>query len=357
MKLSMVRQVAFVVCFLLLGAYAVAAPPPTSGYHLVKTIPLPASPDGKEYFDYITVDDAARRIYVGHGAEVQVLNLDDMSVVGTIPGFNRLHGIAIVSALGKGFITDGGAADVVTFDPKTLKVTGDPIKTYPDCDSIVYDPVSKLVFTFNGNSKNASVIDPVKGVVLKTLDMGGGPEFPVADGKGMIYDNNEETNEVVAIDTRTQTIKTRWPVAPAGQPTALTMDRQHRRLFSAGRNPQMVVMMDADNGKVIQSFPISGGVDAAIFEPATGMLFVSTRDGMIHTYHEDSPDKLSEVETVKTQYGAKTMGLDPKTHNLYVDTSDFNPPAAPTEKQPNPLPTAKPGNFRLLIYAPGGAKP
>jgi len=279
-----------------------------------------------------------------------VLDADKGSVVGTIGGLQRCHGVALIKDLGKGFITDGQAEKVVIFDIKSLKVTGEVKTNQPDTDSIVYDPASKLLFTFNGNSKNSTVIDPAKGTVVKNIDLVGGVEFPVADGKGMIYDNNEDKNDIAAIDTKTLTVKARWPVAPAGTPVAMAMDRQHRRLFSAGRGPQMLVMMDADNGKVLQSFPITAGVDATIFEPETGMIFVSTREGMIHIFHEDSPDKLSEVETVKTEYGAKTMALDSKTHNLYVSTSDFDPPAAPTEKQPHPLPRAKPGNFRVLVY-------
>jgi DNA-binding beta-propeller fold protein YncE len=349
MKLPTLGRIGVGLFFLTLAAYALATPP-AGGYHLLKKIPLSAAPGGGEYFDYITVDGPARRIYVSHGTEVVVLDADKWSVVGTIGGLQRCHGVVLVNELGKGFITDGEAAKVVIFDMKSLKVTGEVKTNQPDTDSIVYDPASKRIFTFNGNSKNTTVIDPVKETVVKTLDLGGAVEFPVADGKGMIYDNNEEKNDVVAIDSRALTIKARWPAAPAGQPVAMAMDRQHRRLFSAGRNPQFVVMMDADNGKVLQSFPIGAGVDANVFEPETGLLFVSTRDGMIHIFHEDSPDKLSEVETVKTEYGAKTMGLDPKTHNLYLSTSDFDPPAAPTEKQPRPLPRAKPGNFRLLIY-------
>jgi hypothetical protein len=154
----------------------------------------------------------------------------------------------------------------------------------------------------------------------------------------------------VVVDARTNTVKARWPTEPEGQPVAMAMDQKNRRLFSGGRDPQFMVMMDANNGKVLQSFPISVGVDAIIFEPATSLVFVSTREGMIHIFHEDSPDKLSEVDTVKTEYGAKTMQLDPKTHNLFLSTSDFDPPAAPTEKQPHPLPRAKPGNFRVLVY-------
>jgi len=346
-----VRFVPFFVCasLLVLGALALASPPAGS-YHLLKKISLPLAPGGGEYFDYITVDSDGRRVYISHGTEVVVLDADKWSVVGTIGGLQRCHGVALVKDLGKGFITDGDGQKVVIFDIKSLKVTGEVKTNQPDTDSLVYDPASKLIFTFNGDSKNTTVIDPAKQAVVKNIDLGGAVEFPVADGKGMIYDNNEEKNDVVAIDTKTLTVKARWPVAPAGTPVAMAMDRQHRRLFSAGRGPQMLVMMDADNGKVLQSFPISAGVDANVFEPETGLVFVSTREGMIHIYHEDSPDKLSEVETVKTEYGAKTMGVDSKTHNLFLSTSDFDPPAAPTEKQPHPLPRAKPGNFRVLIY-------
>ena len=349
MKFSNLVRLAFVVSILLLGGFAFAGPQ-KGGYHLLKKVPLAAAPGGGEYFDYITVDAEARRVYVSHGTEVVVLNADDYSTVGTIGGLKRCHGVALVKELNKGFITDGDLQKVVIFDIKTLKVTGEVKTNQPDTDSLIYDPASKRIFTFNGDSKNTTVIDPVKETVIKNIDLGGAVEFPAVDGKGMVYDNNEETNEVVAIDSKALTVKGRWPVAPEGQAVALAMDQKNRRLFSSGRKPQFMVMMDADSGKVLQSFPITAGVDANVFEPGTGMLFVSTREGMIHIYHEDSPSRLSEVETVKTEYGAKTMGVDPKTHNLFVSTSDFDPPAAPTEKQPNPLPRAKPGNFRVLVY-------
>src|SRR5262249_8249168 len=182
------------------------------------------------------------------------------------------------------------------------------------------------------------------------LPLGGAPEQAVADGEGTIYDNLQDTNEVIAIDTGTLKIKSRWPVAPAGQPVAMAMDRLHRRLFIGGRNPKLLLVMNADTGKIVgNAFPIGDRVDSNIFDPATSFVASSTREGTIHIFHEDSPDKFSAVETVKTEFGAKTMGLDLKTHNLLVDTSDFdNPPA--TAQQPNPQPRAKAGTFRLLIY-------
>ena len=340
----------FAVCFVL-GTSARPKPAaPAPGYHLLKTVPLPPAPGNIEYFDYITVDPDARRVYVSHGTEVVVLNADDDTVVGTIGGLKRCHGVVIVKALGKGYITDGEAETVVVFDTKTLKVTGEIKTNQPDTDSIIYEPFTKHIFTFNGNSHNTTAIDPAKGEVITNIDLIGGVEFPAVDGKGMVYDNNEEKNDVVVIDAKTNAIKARWPGAPAGTLVAMAMDQKNRRLFSSGRGPQFTIMMDADSGKVLQSFPISGGVDANIFEPATGLLFVSTREGKIHIFHEDSADKMSEVETVDTQYGAKTMQIDPKTHKIFLSTSDFDPPAAPTEKQPHPLPRAKQGNFRVLVY-------
>jgi DNA-binding beta-propeller fold protein YncE len=329
-----------------------------TGYHLIKKISLPPAPGGDEYYDYITIDADARRVYVSHGTEVVVLNADDDSVVGRISGLTRCHGIALVPELGKGFVTDGdshSAAEVqkvVVFDLKTLKVTGEINTHQVDTDAIIYEPVTKHIFSFNGDSHNTTVIDAAKETVITNIELGGAVQFPAIDGKGMVYDNNQEKNEVLAIDARTNTVTARWPTAPEGQPVAMAIDQKNRRLFSAGRDPQVVEMMDADSGKVIQSFPISAGVDANAFELETGLLFVSTKAGIIHIYHEDSPDKLSEVGSVKTEYGAKTLQIDPKTHKLFLSTSDFNSPAAPTEKQPHPQPKPKPGNFRVLVYAP-----
>src|SRR5258708_21159617 len=244
------------VAFVLVGMLAVASQP-AGQYHLLKKARVGgAAGSGREYFDYLTGDSKARRVYASHGTEVKVADADSGAVIGTIPGLKQCHGIALVEELGKGFISDGGAAKTVIFDMASLKVTGE-VKGEEDADSIVYDPASKRVFVFNGDAKSATVIDPANGTVVKSIPLGGGPEVAVADGKGMVYDNIEDKNEVVATDSNTLTVKSRWPVAPAGQPTALAMDREHRRLFAAGRNPQKLVILDADNGKVIQSFPIS----------------------------------------------------------------------------------------------------
>jgi DNA-binding beta-propeller fold protein YncE len=348
-SLSGLARLATVVVCVLLSAFALVTAA-TGGYHLLTKYPFGAAEGStREYFDYITVDSSARRVYVSHGTEIKVIDADNGTLIGNITGLKQDHGVALASEFGRGFITDGAQGKVIIFDLKTLKVVGEA-KADHDADSIVYDPASKRVFAQNGDPHSSTVIDAKSGTVVGTIELGGAPEFAVADGRGTLYVNMEDKNELVAVDSRKLTIKSRWPVAPAGGPTALAIDSKHRRLFSAGRDPQMLVVMDADSGKVIQSFPISAGVDAAAYEPETGLIFASTREGMIHIFHEDAPDKFSAVETVKTEFGAKTMGLDTKTHNLFLDTADFGPPAASAAGRPGPRRVAVSGTFRVLVY-------
>ena len=321
-----------------------------TAYHLLKKYSFGAAEGStREYFDYITVDSASRRVYLSHGTEIKVIDADSGALIANITGLKQDHGVALASEFGRGFISDGALGKVFIFDLQTLKVTGEATAD-KDADSIIYDPFSKRVFVMNGDPHTSTVIDAKSGSMVGTIDLGGGPEFAVADGKGTVYVNLEDKSELLAIDCRTLKIKSRWPVAPAGAPTALAMDVQHHRLFSAGRNPQMFVVLDSDSGRVLQSFPISAGVDAAAYEAETGSVFVSTREGKVHVFHEDSPDKFSEAETIKTEFGAKTMGLDTKTHNLFLDTADFGPPPAPTADQPHPQRQAIQGTFHVLVY-------
>jgi YVTN family beta-propeller protein len=342
MKSSFIPRIATVASCALLLSLALAEAT-KAGYHQLTKYSFGAAEGStREYFDYITVDSDARRVYLSRGTEIDVIDADSGALIGKITGLKKDHGVAIAQEFGRGFISDGGAGKVVIFDLKTLKQTGEA-KADKDADCVIYDPASKRVFVMNGDPHSATVIDASTGNVAKTIDLGGGPEFAVSDGKGTVYVNLEDKNELLAIDSQKMTIKSRWPVAPAGGPTALALDREHHRLFSAGREPQKLVVMDADSGHVIQSFPISAGVDAAAYEPETGLIFASTREGKIHVVHEDSPDKFTAVEAVNTEFGAKTMGLDTKTHHLFVDTADFT--AASNGDR-----STVPGTFRLLVY-------
>jgi hypothetical protein len=313
-------------------------------YHLVMKYHL----GGLGTYDYITVDEMARRLYVTDFARVIVLDLDRRNVLGEISGMHLAQGVAVVNELGRGFISDGPADRVVVFDLQTFKILGE-IKTEGKPDCILYDKASRHVFSFNGRGKSSSAIDPAEGKVLATIPLGGKPEFAVADDAGTIYVNNQETSEVVVLDSRALKVKARWPVAPASAPTSIAMDRQHRRLFIGARNKRLVVM-NADNGKIVASLPIGGMVDAGAYEPETKLVFTSTGEGILHIFREDSPDKYSVVQTVLTQPGARTMGLDPRTHNLFLTTADFGPPPPPTAENANPQPTILQGSFVLLVY-------
>ena len=337
-----------VIATVTLGATAFAAA--TITYRLTNTYKFGAAPGDREYFDYITFDSDSRRLYLTHGSEVLVVNADTGEEVGKIPGLKVSHGVAIVPEVGLGFISDGGQGKLIIFDLKTLKVVGGA-KAEADADCVIYDPASKRVFTFNGDSHNATAIDPSTGNNLGTIDLGGAPEFAVSDGRGTIYNNLEDKREVLAIDSHNLKVKSHWPIAPAGAPAPIAMDRNHRRLFVAGREPAMMVVMNADDGKVIQSFPISGGADAEVYDEKTGLIFVSTREGWVHIFHKDLPDHYSEVGKVKTELGAKTMAYDPKTDRMFLDTADFGKVPEPTNERPHPRPMAVSGTFRLLVYA------
>lgn len=341
---------ALVVALAACGVLALAAEGP-GGYHLIKKVSFDKAPGNVEYFDYVNFDDAGRRVFMCEGTRFVVTDPGG-KLLGSIGAgdLKRCHGVAFVPQLNRGFISDGNGAQILEFDLKTLQVV-DKIKGEEDADYILYEPTTKHVFVFNGTPHSITVIDPAKAAVIATIPVGGVPEQAVADGMGMIYDNIASTNEVIALDAKSLQIKARWPVAPAGQPTSMAMDRARRRLFVGGRNPAMLVMMNADSGKVIgPGFPIGDRVDTNTYDPKTRIVASATRAGTLHIFHLDSPDRLSVVGVVQTEFGAKTMGLDPKTHELYLTTSDFGPAPAPTAQQPNPQPVATPGTFRLLIY-------
>lgn len=337
----------FVIALWAASAFA-AAP---INYHLENTYKFGAASGSREYFDYIHFDATSGRLYLSHGTEVLVVDASNGKEEGKIAGLKASHGIALVPEVGHGFITDGAQGKVIVFDLKSLKTVGE-VDAAPDADCILYDPASKHVFTFNGDSGNASVIDPASGKKIGTVDLGGKPEFAVADGQGMIYNNLEDKSEVLAIDSRNMMVKARWPIAPGGEPAPIAMDREHRRLFVAGREPAVLVVMNADDGKVIQSFPVSSGADAAVYDSKTGTVFVSTREGWVHMFHQDSADHYSEAGKVKTEFGAKTMAYDPETKRIFVDTAAFGKAPAPTQENPHPRPTATPGTFHVLVYAP-----
>jgi DNA-binding beta-propeller fold protein YncE len=336
------RRFLLVGAFVLLVSAILNAGP--SGYHVTKTIKL----GGDGGWDYLTV--AGGRVYISRGTHVMVVDAETGALVGDIPNTNGVHGIAIAPDLDKGFISDGRANDVTIFDVKTLKVMGNA-PTGKNPDAIIYDPASKRVFAFNGSSKDATAIDAKTGMVAGTIALGGTPEFAVADEKGHVFVNIEDNSEIVQFNSAKLAVETRWKVAPGEGPSGLAMDRKNRRLFSVCSNKLMVVV-NADNGKVVTTLPIGPGTDAAGFDPETGFAFSSNGgDGTVTVAHEDEPDKYSIVENVPTLRRARTMALDARTHQLYTVTAEFGQAPAPTTEQPRPRAPMLPGSFKLLILS------
>jgi DNA-binding beta-propeller fold protein YncE len=317
----------------------------SSGYHVAKKTVL----GGEGGWDYLTADAKARRIYISRGTHVMVVDADSAAIIGDIPNTNGVHGIAIATEMDKGFISDGRDNTVTIFDLKTLKVLGTaPAGKNPD--AIIYDAASKRVFAFNGASKDATAIDAKTGTVAGTIPLGGKPEFAAADEKGHVFVNIEDKSEIIEFDSNKLVVENHWSIAPGEEPSGLALDRKHRRLFSVCSNKLMVVV-NADNGKVVTTLPIGTGTDAAGFDPETGFAFSSNGEGTLTVVHEDSPDKFSVVDSVATQRGARTMALDPKTHQVFVVTAEFGPPPAPTAERPRPRASIIPGSFALLMLS------
>ncbi len=301
---------------LLCSAPLAVAAPPADGYSVVKKIPIP----GQGSWDYLSVDESARRLYVSHGTQVEVLDIDSGNIVGSIPKTPGVHGIAIASELGRGFVSNGKSSTVTIFDLKTLKPIAD-VATGQKPDAIIFDPATSRVFAFNGGSNSATAIDAATGKVAGTVDLGGGPEFAAADGNGFVYNNLEDESMVLKINSRELKVEQRWPTAPCASPSSMAMDRANHRLFLGCRSKVMAVM-NADTGKVITTLPIGDHVDATAFDPETKLIFNSNGEGTITVIREDSPDQYSVVQTVKTLPRAKTMALDPKTHQLFLSTAE-----------------------------------
>jgi len=285
-------------------------------YQLLKKVPVP----GTGGWDYVTVDHAARRVYVSHSTQVDVLDADSFVLIGTILNTPGVHGIAIAPEAGRGYISAGKADAVVAFDLKTLKPLGE-IKVGKKPDAIIYEPLTKRIYVMNGDSENITVLNASDGSVAGTIALGGGPEFAVSDGKGNLYVNLEEQNETLHIDVNTMQVKDRWPLAPCATPTSLAMDTENRRLFIGCRSKHLAVL-NADTGKVVFTAPIGDHVDAGAFDNKTRLVYLSTGDGKVFVFRQDSPDKYSVAQEINTKPGAKTMGYDSKTGNLFVPTSE-----------------------------------
>ncbi|MDB5047174.1 MAG: hypothetical protein JWO30_245 [Fibrobacteres bacterium] len=332
--------------FLSLGAMAATAGTP-SQYKIANRFHLP----GDDRWDFLEADPAAGRVFISHGTQTQVMDEKTGKLVGTIPDTKGVHGIAIAETLGKGYISNGKDTSVTVFDLKTLATLGKVRVTGINPDAILYDPFSRHIFTFNGKSGNATVIDPATDKVVATIDLGGKPEVGAADGKGNIYLNLEDKSAVAIIDAKTNKVSKTWPMAPGESPSGLAMDPATRRLFSVCEN-KLLVVMDAATGKVVATVPIGEGVDGVAFDPASKRIFASNGEGSLTVVQQKDMDHYAVLETLPTQKGAKTITLDPKTHHIFLSTAEFGPAPAPSADNPKARPPVKQNTFTVLDIAP-----
>ncbi len=338
-------------CFCLLAASAVMVMIVGTGvavaqgpYHVTAQWKI----GGDGGWDYLAVDPMSKLLYVTRGSHVPVLDTASGKVTADIAGLKGTHGVAFDTSGKFGYISNGGANEVVVFDRKTYSILQRvPAGTNPD--GIVFEPVTQTVWAFNGRSKSATVIDDSTHQVVATVPLPGKPEFPVADGKGSIYDNIEDLSQIVHIDAKTHKVLASWPIAPCEGPSGLAIDRKHRRLFAVCDGKMAVV--DADTGKVVATPAIGDGPDAARFDPRHQSAFSSNGEGTLTVVHEDSPNAYTVLQTLPTKRGARTMEIDEASGKIYVVTADFGPRPAATADRPRPSPSILPGSFVVLVIS------
>ena len=312
------------------------------GYKIINQIHL----EGDGGWDYLSVDESAGRLYVSHSSMALIVDLKTGKQVGKIPDTNGICGIAIATSLNKGFTSNGRDNSITIFDLKTLETLGKIKVTGKNPDAILYDAYSQKLFTFNGGSANATVIDPKQNKVIGTISLDGKPEFPASDGNGKIYVNIEDKSEISVINATTLKVEKSWSIAPGEEPSGLALDNETHRLFSVCGNKLMVVS-DAESGKVVTTLPIGDGCDGVAFDPSLKRAYSSNGDGTITVVQEENKDKFKVLENIITQKGARTIAVDKTTHHLYLPTAEFEPAPEGTLR-----PAMKTGTFKVLEVAP-----
>ena len=302
---------------------------------------------GEGGWDYVTVDATNHRLYIPRSTHTMVLDADSGKALADIPGQKHNHGVAIALSAGRGFITDGTGA-IVIFDLKTDAVLG-TLASRPDSDGIIYDQATGLILVSCGDDGTLVTlkpdVDPKTGSIDPPIDLGGKPEFLASDGAGKVYVNLEDKNQIAVVDLKTRKVLAHWPVAPGGSPVGLSIDPAKKRLFVGCRNPQKLIVMSTDDGKVLGDLPIGAGVDATKFDGSQA--FASCRDGRLFIAGETSPGKFEIMQTVTTPVGARTMDVDAQAHKVYLATAEFE------EQKPGATgrPSAKPGSFMIVVVA------
>jgi YVTN family beta-propeller protein len=319
-------------------------------YKFVSEIPI----GGEGGWDILTIDSAVSRLYLSHATKVVVVDLNKNAVVGEIADTPGVHGFVAVPEFQRGFSTNGKENKSSVVDLTTLK-TISKIDTGESPDAVVYEPRHREVYIFNHRGNSVTVVDAKTEKVVATIPLDGNPEFAVVDEKGgRVYCNIEDKSEVIAIDAAKHEVVAHWPIAPGEEPSGIALDAAHHRLFSGCHN-KMMTMLDTETGKIVGTAPIGAGVDGCGFDDSTQFAFASCGDGTTTIAKEEAPDKLTVVQTLKTERGARTMAIDPKTHRIYLPTAQFQPPPSPSPGASPARPTIVPNTLKLLVYGPSGS--
>ena len=335
----------FLVIFFITCASAFAAD--EGAYKFLREIPI----GGEGGWDILTVDSASHRLYLSHSTKVVVVDLEQNAVIGEIADTPGVHGFVAVPEVGRGFSSNGKEDKTSVVDLKTLK-TISKVDTGESPDAIIYEPKHGEVYVFNHHGSSATVINAKTAKVVTTIPLGGSPEFAVADSAaGRVYVNLEDKSEVAAIDTAAHRVVATWPLSPGESPSGIALDAAHHRLVSTCDN-QLMTMLDTESGKVVATVPIGRGPDGGAFDEKSQLAFASCGEGLTTIAKEESPNKLTVVQTLKTERGARTMALDPKTQRIYLPTAQFEPTPTPSPGAPRQRPKIVPNTFKLLVYAP-----
>jgi DNA-binding beta-propeller fold protein YncE len=338
LRVAAMSLVVVTTCAIAIGA--------AGAYHQVKKIPIP----GDGGWDYVAADSDARRLYVSHDTEIVVLDLDSGAIVGKIAGGPNMHGAAIASEFGRGFISESNPGSVVIFDLKTLAKIGE-VRVGDDPNGIIYDHKTKRIFTADRGSKRITAIDAETGKIAGTIEnLGGRTEHLASDEAGHVFLNMQDRNTLLKLDAKELKVLETWPTAPCEAPSSMDMDRVHARIFIGCRGAGMMAVVDATSGKMVATNPIGGGIDAAEFDPKTGLVYFATgASSALSIFRQNSRDEYELVENVQTQVGARTMAVDRKTGRVYVAAAELGPRPAPTSENPRARPPVIPGSFSVLV--------
>ena len=337
------KKTIFVIAGLILSLFGLNG----QNYKIAQRIHL----DGDGGWDYLNADDATGMLYVSHGKMVNVVDMSTGKSVATITDVNGVHGIAIAPEFNKGFITNGPDSNVTVFSTKDYSVIKKVQVTGKGPDAIIYEPFTRSIITWNGRTSNATVIDAKTDKVIQTIPLAGKPEAAVSDGKGKVFVNIEDKSEVCMINVKTWKVEQTWSIAPGEEPSGLALDNETHRLFSA--TSKLMVVLDAETGKVITTLPTGDRVDGAGFDPILKRAYSSCGEGLLTVIQEENKDSFKVIANVPTQAGAKTISVSQKTHKIYLSTAEFGPTPEKTAENPRPRPTVKPGTFTILVVEPG----